>query len=125
MRLIFGSVVEKWRRPTELAPQMNYSYYYMWKKALTGDTDFFKFKIDLNSCPIFFAYGSEAMTFLPDRDNLIRIQFFKDEWLDEMKKNEKDGNGCKVVAFDSNHWFFKHGHGPEYTTHLKKWLEMH
>ena len=89
----------------------------------TGRMDDLGFNIDINKCPIFFAYGDQAMSYWPELSNLIRNQFFTEEWLDKIKKNEKDGNGCKVVAFESDHWFFKRGYGAHYTTHLKMWLE--
>lgn len=60
-----------------------------------------------------------------DLGDVVRAQLFTEEWLDGLKKNEKDGKGSKVVAFKGNHWFFKQGEGKEYTTHLKQWLEMH
>jgi len=51
---------------------------------LAGRDEELSYKIDLNACPIFFAYGDEPMTFFPDLENLLRVQFTPDAWLEEI-----------------------------------------
>jgi hypothetical protein len=86
---------------------MNFSYFYSWCKILTGRDAELEYHIDIKACPIFFAYGNEAMYSWPTIENLIRVQFPTDAWLEEVSKNEKDGGGSKLVAFKGDHWFFK------------------
>lgn len=66
MQFLMGGWVKKWRNTSDLTPQMNYSYAYMWWALITGRVEELQFKIDLNACPTFFAYGNEPMTFFPD-----------------------------------------------------------
>ena len=57
MRYINSNFSSPWRPNSELRSWMNYSYFYTWKTIFTGRMDELSFKIDINKCPIFFAYG--------------------------------------------------------------------
>ena len=84
MRFLVGWCNGNWRNTSELTPQMNYSYAQCWLYELTGRREELIYRIDLNACPHFFAYGNEAMSSFPTVSNVIRIQFPTDAWLDEI-----------------------------------------
>ena len=77
----------KARPLNELHSNMNYMYYHLWNKIITGKYVRYDWNLhDFKKCPIYFGYA------LKDKV----IDFHNQKWLDILNKADKDGLNCKV-----------------------------